>query len=168
MTADSLLRAVTPGDLPILFEQQRDPQAHRLAAFTAKDPNNREAYLARWMRLLGNPAVNIRTIIWQGQLAGSVLSFAQDGQREISYWLGREFWGRGLATLALAEFLRIEATRPLHARVAKDNSASLRVLHKCGFTIAGEDRGFANTRGTQVEEYILELAYLRGRIPHGL
>ena len=71
------------------------------------------------------------------------------------YWLGREFWGKGIATWALTEFLVFEQCRPIYARVAKDNLASLRVLQKCGFVITGEDKGFANARGQETEEYIL-------------
>lgn len=71
--------------------------------------------------------------------------------------MGREFWGRGLATAALAQFLQIQTTRPLYARAAKDNVASIRVLQKCGFTICGQDKGFANGRLAEVEEYILKL-----------
>src|SRR4029453_1988037 len=74
-----------------------------------------------------------------------------------TYWIGREFWGRGIATQALAVLLSAVKTRPLYARAAKDNVASLRVLEKCGFTIAGYERGFANARGEEVEEVVLEL-----------
>lgn len=47
--------------------------------------------------------------------------------------------------------------RPLYARVVKDNLASQRVLQKCGFTICGENKGFANARGKEVEEFIMRL-----------
>jgi RimJ/RimL family protein N-acetyltransferase len=155
MTEILLLRDVVPDDLPIFFEQQRDPEANRMAAFTAPDPDDRAAVLARWQRILANPAIRVQTIVYQGQVAGSVLSFEEPGGREISYWLGRQFWGRGLATRALVEFLHQETTRPLYARAAKDNLASLRVLHKCGFRITGEDRGYANARAAEVDEFIL-------------
>jgi RimJ/RimL family protein N-acetyltransferase len=58
-----------------------------------------------------------------------------DGQREVGYWVGRDFWGRGLATKALKIFLEIEETRPLYGVVAVHNIASQRVLEKCGFKI---------------------------------
>ena len=75
----------------------------------------------------------------------------------MSYWIGREFWGKGIATKALAVFLSAVKARPLYARAAKDNIASLRVLEKCGFAITGYERGFANARGEEVEEVVLEL-----------
>lgn len=152
------LRTVVDGDLPIFFAQQQDKDALYMAAFTAKDPTDWAAFLAHWRRSLDTPTVIVRTIVSEGEVAGSVLSYETDGQPEVSYWLGRAFWGRGLATAALARFLAdINRTRPIFARVAKDNPGSRRVLEKCGFTITGEDKGFANARNVEVEELILEL-----------
>jgi RimJ/RimL family protein N-acetyltransferase len=135
----------------------RDPEAVRMAAFTAKDPDDRAAFDAHWARILAADDGLIRTIVADGQVAGSVLSYQSEIGPEISYWLGREFWGQGIATAALTAFLEIQTTRPLYARAAKDNAGSLRVLAKCGFAVIGEDKGFANGRGEEVEEYILRL-----------
>lgn len=128
-----------------------------MAAFTVNDPTDRDAFEARWDRLLNNDTIRIQTILANADVAGSVSSYAEDGHREVTYWLGRSFWGKGIGTAALRAFLEVEATRPLHARVARDNIGSLRVLQKCGFMIVGEDRGLANARGVEVEEYLLEL-----------
>jgi RimJ/RimL family protein N-acetyltransferase len=156
--ADSLvLRDVVSGDLPIFFAQQLDPQANHMAAFTAKDPTDREAFDAHWRRILASSTVTIQTILYAGQVAGSVLSYEEDGRTEVSYWIGREFWGKGIATRALAAFLAQQGNRPLYARAAKDNIPSLRVLEKNGFGIVGEDKGFANARQAEVEEYLLRL-----------
>lgn len=152
-----LLRDVTDDDLPIFFEQQLDPQANWMAAFTAKDPTDREVFMAKWARIRQDKDILIRTIVYDGRVAGSVLSYVSDGEPEVSYWLGREFWGKGIATQALAAFLQIQTLRPIYARAAKDNLASLRVLQKCGFKVTGEDRGFANARGQEVAEYTLRL-----------
>jgi RimJ/RimL family protein N-acetyltransferase len=158
MMSDIVLREVTADDLPIFFEQQRDPEANHMAAFTAKDPADRDAYMARWTRILGDQTASWRTILFEGRVAGSVSSYEDAGRREVTYWLGKEYWGRGVATRALAAYLeRVVTLRPLYARAAKDNAASLRVLEKCGFTIVGEDKGFANARGAEVEEFVLIL-----------
>lgn len=149
------LREVRDDDLPIFFTQQLDPDANYMAAFTSKDPTDRAAFDAHWRKIRGDSEIVNRTIEVDGQVAGHIASFVQFGEREVSYWLGREYWGRGIATRALTAFLREYPTRPLHARVVKDNEASLRVLQKCGFVICGEDRGFANARGAEVEEYVL-------------
>lgn len=157
MTNKIRLREVIDDDLPIFFEQQLDPAANYMAAFTVKDPTDREAFMARWARILGDEANINRTILYNGQVAGHVASFEQFGEREVTYWIGKAYWGRGIATDALAELLKQVKIRPLYARAVKDNIASLRVLAKCGFAIVGEDKGYANARGEEVEEYILRL-----------
>lgn len=157
MTIHLTLRAVAPGDLPIFFENQRDPKAIHMAAFTAADPTDRAAFDAHWARILANDSVINRTIDVDGQVAGSVASYVGELGPEVTYWLGREYWGRGIATAALAEFLKLQTARPIFARAAADNAASLRVLQKCGFVITGQDRGYANARKQVIDEYVLEL-----------
>jgi len=152
-----LLRDVTEDDLPTFFDHQRDPGANHMAAFTARDPSDRDAFAAHWIKILGDESIMVKTILFDGRVAGHVLSFEQFGEREVSYWIGKKYWGKGIATVALSEFLGNVKTRPLHARAAKDNAASIRVLEKCGFVISGEDRGFSNARGKEVEELVLKL-----------
>jgi len=157
VTGEIQLRDVLASDLGIFFEQQLDSEANWMAAFTRKDPADKESFMAHWKRILDDDSIFIKTILFGGEVAGSVLSFVQFGEREVSYWIGKEYWGKGIATLALSEFLSIIEERPLHARAAKDNIGSLCVLEKCGFKIVGEDKGFANARGEETEEYILKL-----------
>ncbi len=157
LTGGVLLRDVTEGDLPIFFDQQLDPDANHMAAFTAKDPADRDAFTAHWTKILGDETIMKKTILFDGHVAGNVLSFEESGEREVGYWIGKKYWGKGLATKALSMFLGHVRARPLYARVAKDNIASIRVMEKCGFTISGEDKGFSNTRGEEVEEFILKL-----------
>lgn len=157
MTGDVLLRDVAVDDLPIFFEQQRDPTANRMAAFTSGDPADRDAFMARWAMILSDDTITKKTVLHNGQVVGHVVSFAQFGEREVGYWIGREHWGKGIATAALSAFLRHIQVRPLYARAARDNIASIRVLEKCGFAITGEDRGFAEARGEEIEEVILTL-----------
>jgi RimJ/RimL family protein N-acetyltransferase len=151
------LREVREEDLEVFFEQQLDRDANYMAAFTSKNPKDREAFQEHWYKILNNGSITIRTIVYRGEVAGHILSHAWFGDPEVSYWLGREFWGKGIASFALKAFLELTQQRPLFARVAKDNVASLRVLEKCGFRVSGEDRGFSNARGQEVEEYILKL-----------
>lgn len=154
------LRDVTESDLPIFFQQQLDPAANHMAAFTARDPADRDAFTAHWARILADETITIKTILFDGQVAGHVASYyEQFGKPEVTYWIGKEYWGQGIATRALSAFLGHLEARPLYARAAKDNIASLRVLEKCGFTIVGEDKGFANARGEEVEEFILILSW---------
>ena len=131
MSHEVRLRDVEPDDLPIFYEQQLDPDAARMAAFTSRD---RAAFDAHWAtNVLGNPAATTRTILHDGEVAGNIGSWPQDGVRHVGYWIGREHWGKGVATRALAAFLQLVTERPLHAHVAKHNVASARVLEKCGF-----------------------------------
>ena len=158
MTNKLLLRNVVNDDLPIFFEQQLNKEANYMAAFTAKDPTNQEAFTAHWLRNLANETTINKTIVFDGQVAGSVASYEDEGKPEVTYWLGREYWGKGIATWALKELLlHHNQKRPMYARVAKDNPGSRRVLEKCGFAIISEGKGFANARGQEIEELLLEL-----------
>jgi RimJ/RimL family protein N-acetyltransferase len=151
------LRDIVDSDLPILFEQQLDGVANYMAAFTSADPTDESAFREHWARILPDETIRKKTITVDSEVAGHIASFDQDGKRELTYWIGKQYWGRGVATKALATLLLEEPTRPLYARVAKDNLGSLRVLQKCGFSIVGEDSGFANARGAETEEFILAL-----------
>ena len=154
MENDVQLRDVTKADLLIFFEQQRDPEATQMAAFPAR---GKEAFLAHWTKIMVDDSVLLKTILFQGEVAGNIVCFEQLGEREVGYWLGKQFWGKGIATQALAEFLKQIETRPLYAHVAKHNIGSRRVLEKCGFTVSGEERFFSQIVGKDVEEYILRL-----------
>lgn len=154
---DVRLRPPTAADLPIFFQHEQDPAALHMAAFTPRDPADHAAFMAHWQRIMASQHVVIRTILVAGQVAGHVLSYA-DGERwEISYWLGREYWGRGLATCTLAAFLEEFTHRPLYGRAAADNRPSIRVMEKCGFVVIGQERGFANARGADIDELVLRL-----------
>src|SRR5262245_46159057 len=113
----TMLRNVVAADLRIFFEHQRDPEATAMAAFPTRDW---DAFISHWQcNVLGNPANLVRTILVGDQVAGYVSSWEQDGKRLVAYWVGREHWGRGVTSLALAEFLQDhERHRPLHAYVA--------------------------------------------------
>lgn len=135
-TPDLLLRDVEHGDLAIFFEHQRDPDAVAMADFPARDWNT---FITHWTKILNDPTIIKKTILLNGQVVGSLVSFEQRGKREVGYWLGRQFWGQGLATRALTLFLEHVPTRPLYAYVAQHNIGSRRVLEKCGFVIRGKE-----------------------------
>lgn len=163
MTNDLFLRDVVENDLPIFFEYQLDPDANYMAAFTTKDPSNREAFTAHWNKIMAESTIIIKTIVCDGQVVGSVLSYEDAGNPEVSYWIGKVYWGKGIATQALSEFLaHVNPKRPIYARVAKDNLGSRRVLEKCGFKVIGESKGSANARGEDIEELLLELQVNEG------
>lgn len=153
------LRDVVEDDLPVLFGYQLDDEANRMAAFTAKDPADRQAFMEKWTRIRRDGTTVVRSILRDGQLVGSVLMWRDPDLAgpEISYWIGREFWAKGIATSALREFLTELDQRPLYGRAAADNIGSIRVLEKCCFVPIGRDAGFAQARGEEVEELIFRL-----------
>jgi RimJ/RimL family protein N-acetyltransferase len=157
MLLDVSLRELATSDLPIFFAQQRDPEANQMAAYIARDPSDHEAFMAHWAKIRCDPTVMHRTILVAGEVAGNIASFVMEGEREVGYWLGKAYWGKGIATAALAQFLTIETTRPLYAHVAQDNIGSRRALEKCGFTIAGVDKEYSRARDTDVPSYVLTL-----------
>ena len=144
-----VLREVAEADLPVFYEYERDPEASAMAEFPSRD---RDAFMAHWARTLANDSALTWTIDCDGEAAGNIGCWAADGRRLVGYWIGRKFWGRGLATEALAEVVGIVDARPLYAEVVNTNVASIRVLEKCGFT---QVDGHVEDDG--IEELVFEL-----------
>lgn len=154
---DIKLRPTEIADLDFLFQFQLDKEGGYLAAFMPKDPTDKTAYLNKYTKLLDDPTVNNQTIILANTIIGSIATFLLEGDREITYWIDKNFWGQGIATKALRQFLFVETTRPIFGRVAFDNFGSQKVLEKSGFVKIGSDRGFANARQEEIEEFIYKL-----------
>ncbi len=167
MPDEILLRPVMPADLPVLYEHQTDADAIRMAAFPSRD---RQAFMAHWEKLMADETLTLRTIVIisppcqggagggnsDGQVAGYITSWQQDGQHLVAYWIGKNFWGKKIASRALAEFLNVVPTRPLFAHVAIHNIASIRVLEKSGFTISSDEMK-SSTASDGVEEVVMKL-----------
>ncbi len=151
------LREVIESDLPIFYEQQLDEEANYMAAFTTEDPADRAAFEAHWTRIMGDDSITLRTVLYLDSVAGYIANFERFGKQEVSYWFGKDYWGRGVATKALSTFMSTLKKRPLYARAAKDNIASVRVLEKTGFAITGHEIAYANARGAEIEEVIMML-----------
>jgi RimJ/RimL family protein N-acetyltransferase len=132
----SLLRDVIESDLPVFFEHQSDPEAIRMADVPSREHG---PFMDHWRRIIAEPALVAKTIVFEGEVAGNVVSWEQDGRQLVGYWIGQEFWGKGLATNALAELVEELPMRPLYAYVAPTNVGSIRVLEKCGFVRSDED-----------------------------
>jgi len=148
-----LLRNVTQNDLPTIFEQMAYPESSAMAAVPSRD---KDAFDVHWARIMADENIILRTIEVEGQAAGHLVSFLLEQERQVGYWLGKEYWGKGIATKALEEFLDIVEPRPLYGRVAKHNGASKRVLEKCGFNVIGEDK-YINRSNEEVKEFVLKL-----------
>lgn len=148
------LRPVEARDLALFFEHQRDPEAVHQAAFTAPDPDDRAAFDTHWARIRSDESIFLRTIVADGEVAGHVAIFSRGDAREVTYWVAREHWRRGIATRALRILLEAVSERPIHARVAADNTASRAVLKKSGFEELRRERAFAQARGEEIEELV--------------
>ena len=153
MTNDTSLREVRACDLPVFFEQQLDPDATRMAAFPARA---RVEFMAHWAKIMADETNILKTIAFREKVAGNIGCWEGSGERRVGAWLGKEYWGKGIASAALAQFLGQVEIRPLHARVVKTNVASIRVLQKCGFAISGED-AFRDRAGHPSAELIMIL-----------
>jgi RimJ/RimL family protein N-acetyltransferase len=152
-----MLRAVHESGLDALFRQMSDPESVRMAAFTPEAPDDRQRFDAHMVKVRESPDNTLRAITWKGDSVGSMGSFVVEEQSEVTYWVDRAVWGRGIASQALALFLEQIETRPLYARAASDNAASLRVLEKTGFRTIGTEVSFAPARQGEIEETILQL-----------
>ena len=151
------LRAVRDEDLDAIYGQMRDPVAVRMAAFTAEDPDDRAAFDAHFLRLRNDPEILLFAITVDAELAGTAAAFAVGDDTEITYWLDRSWWGRGIATRAVELLVDLVPVRPIMARAASDNGGSLAVLHKVGFRSVGKEVAYATARGEEIEETVLRL-----------
>jgi RimJ/RimL family protein N-acetyltransferase len=156
VTTDIRLRDVIETDLPILFEYQQDPDANRMAAFP---PRDWDPFMAHWTKILSDKTLTTKAILLDDDVAGSIVSWERAGQCLVGYWIGKRYWGRGVATKALAEFLSLMKVRPLYAYVAKHNLASIRVLEKCGFIHCVEAVPGCTAPADGVEELLMELRH---------
>ena len=153
MEIEVTLREVSPDDLDVFFEHQRDPEGARMAAFPSRE---REAFDAHWEKIQAIEENVLRTVVVDGQVAGNLGSWIQDGKREVGYWFGREFWGRGVASRALTEFVKVVDARPLWAFAAEHNQGSVRVLEKCGFVEVKEDALEPGEDGVRMRAFRLD------------
>ncbi|WP_369261687.1 GNAT family N-acetyltransferase [Streptomyces sp. R35] len=135
MDEDVRLRDVAEADLEPFYQHQLDPEAVRRSRFPSRE---REAFMTHWVtRVLGNSTGFVQTVTVDGEPAGNIVAWWEDGQRFIGYWFGRPYWGRGIGTRALALFLPAEKKRPLYAEVFTGNTASIRLLERHGFERSG-------------------------------
>src|SRR5580765_3908466 len=128
---EHMLRDVVEADLPIFYQQQLDPESTRMAAFHARE--DWTIFLAHWRtKVLGVPTCCKQTIVWNDRVAGYVSSWLQDERRLVAYWIGREYWGRGITCGPLADFRTHSPARPLPAFAGSHNIGSCRVRKKKG------------------------------------
>ena len=121
------------------------------------NPRNAASFNAHWAKALADPGVVARVILADDAVVGSISCFEMDGLKSVGYWIAKDHWGRGIATRALALLLEQVSIRPLHARAARTNVASIRVLERCGFAVTGYRHAPADDRFPACEEALLVL-----------
>jgi RimJ/RimL family protein N-acetyltransferase len=152
------LRDVTLADVQVFYEFMQNKEQQVQAAFVAKDPSDVEYHNSHWNKILGDETLQMLSIEVDGQLVGNVGAYPMGGVLQLTYWIGKSFEGMGYATKAVQVFLARESSRPIEARCAFDNSASIKVLVKNGFAQVGTDLYFSNAREAEIEELIFQLA----------
>lgn len=125
-----------------------------MAAFP---PRDKDSFMTHWGKVLADHSIIKKAVLYRGRLAGNIVCFEQGGKSLVGYWIGMEFWGKGIASRALTMFLDHVKQRPIYARVAKHNAGSIRVLEKSGFSLSGEDTATDIPFGVEVEEFIFQL-----------
>lgn len=156
MSTDKLvgLRPVQPGDLPRIYVLQLDPESNRMAVTI---PRTREAFDSHWTKVLADPGITACVILIGEELVGTISCFPMDGQDHVGYWIGRTYWGMGIASKALQLLLQEVSKRPLVADAATSNGASIRVLQKCGFVVERVRLSPATDRFLECEEAVFVL-----------
>ena len=151
------LDKTTKEDLETLFIFQTNKDGIMMAAFTSENPSDKAAYMKKWTAIVANPKIKMQTIRLENKIVGSVIHFDIMNETNVSYWIDQQFWGKGIATEALKEFIKGSDKRPLFGMVAYDNVGSQKVLEKCGFKSIGKEKGFANARKKEIEEFVYRL-----------
>lgn len=157
--ADVALRVVETEDLDLFFLHQTDAVANQVAAFGSKDWHDKSAFESRWKRILSDSNIVCRCVTVNSRVAGYVAHFEQMEKPSISYWIGRPFWGKGVATAAVQQFIQIVNVRPLFARVAISNLGSIKVLTKNGFRKIDTANSYSDAFEKMVEEAIYSLEH---------
>lgn len=152
------LRKTTLEDLGTLFVFQADEEANYIAAFNVEDPNDKDAYMNKWSKIITNPSVNMQTIIVDNDILGSVIHFDIMDETNVSYWIDKKHWGKGIASASLKAFLDTTDKKVLYARVAYDNIGSQKVLENNSFNRIGEEVGYAYGRQKEITEYVYQIS----------
>jgi RimJ/RimL family protein N-acetyltransferase len=161
------LRDYQSSDAPRLVELANNENVSRFLVYTFPYPYTMSDAL--WWITTGSHGNGAKTkvIEYDGAFVGSVGITPQVGWKshtaEIGYWLGEEFWGRGIATQVLkqmteAAFVEGELKK-LFAPVLAPNRASARVLEKSGFHLEGVFKNEVIKNGQMYD--ILHYARLR-------
>lgn len=146
------IRDVETNDLDVLFRMQGDSDSRWMAAFGTKDFNDKEAFLIRMSKIAADANSIFRVLEHAEEVIGFIGKWVDGDRPELMYWVDRKFWGKGIASSAVEEFLLQYSQRPLYAHIVSDNLASQAILIKNGFTKYEEVTAFSDIRNVDVVE----------------
>ena len=125
-----------------------------MAAFPARDY---DAFMHHWSVILPKTTTTVRTIAVDESCVGHVVSWGLPDKPLVGYWVDRHYWGQGIATEALRQFVELIEPRPLYAMVSEHNMGSVRVLEKVGFVREGGPDAQLVVGADGVGEYVYQL-----------
>jgi RimJ/RimL family protein N-acetyltransferase len=152
MGTDVRIRPVEDDDVELFWQFEQDEEASRRSAFPSRD---RDRFMPHWAKIRADPANVLRTVLADDEVAGNVVSWAQDGKQWIGYWLGRDYWGRGVGSRAVRLFLDELTIRPMYADPVEGNTGSVRLLEKLGFRRVDVPEPDTTTYDGEVHQHVL-------------
>jgi RimJ/RimL family protein N-acetyltransferase len=160
-----VVRSWRHDDLESLIRHADNPRIAAQLRDAFPQPYDRAAGVA-WLTLAATmqPEVTFAIDVEGAAVGGIGLKLGTDVERvsaEVGYWLGEDFWGRGITTAALIglsrwAFANLELTR-LFALPFAHNTASRRVLEKAGFALEAILRKSAIKHGQVVDQALYAL-----------
>lgn len=151
------LRDFDDDDHDAVFAMMRDREALELVAFTADHPDDPDEFDAWLHRRRAHPDVTLFTVTEDGGYAGTAALFRTEADREVTIWLARHAWGRGIGTATLEILVSREPERPLYARAAAHNAAAVAILRRVGFAEVSRAVSFAPGLGRDAEQVVFAL-----------
>lgn len=158
----SVLRPWRPGDEASLVSQANNRNIWRNVRDRFPYPYTL-AHAREWIQLSGrvHPSTNFAIVV-DGRAVGGIGVVLRDDiyrrSAEIGYWLGEEFWGRGIVTEAVVAitdwtFANFDICR-VYAGVFEWNPASMRVLEKAGYRLEARLSKQVTKDGETIDEFI--------------
>jgi RimJ/RimL family protein N-acetyltransferase len=157
-----LLREFRKGDEPSLVRHANNRNVWINVRDSFPSPY-RQSDARSWVRLAGSQGLNlVFAIDVDGFVVGAIGVRPRDDvhalSAEIGYWLGEEFWNRGIVTEAVEAMTRYAFEElgmvRVYAEVFDWNKASMRVLEKAGFDREGTMRKSA-VKNRQIIDQVL-------------
>ena len=117
---------------------------------------------AEWWIQTGHKEGIVRAIQYEEEFAGVIGvhsgSYHHAKNAEIGYWLGEDFWGKGIATKSVgimtARAFQTKNIVRIYAPVFAPNKLSMRVLEKNGYTLDAVFRKNVFKNGELFDEHV--------------